>query len=54
MYISLKPTIDPRISCPKSVLYLPEVVEGIKRGDITIQIVAEEGDETLVADLLTQ
>lgn len=54
MYIELKPVIDPRLSCPQSVLYLPIVVEGIKKGEIVIQIVEEEGDETLVAELLTK
>lgn len=54
MYIELKPTTDPRISCPQSVLHLPSVVEGIKKGEIVIQIVEEEGDETLIAELLTK
>jgi len=48
MYIELKPTIDPRISCPESVLYLPKVLEGIKKGEITIRIIGEEGDKNLV------
>lgn len=52
MYIELKPVIDPRLSCPQSVLYLPIVLEGIKKGEIVIRFVAEEGDETLVAELL--
>lgn len=48
MEIIFKPKIDPNFSCPQSVLYLPYVIEGIKKGEITIHIVEEEGDENLL------
>lgn len=47
MEIIFKPKISPEISCPQSVLYLPYVIEGIKKGEIIMQIVEEEGDEDL-------
>lgn len=48
MEIIFKPKIDPNFSCPQSVLYLPYVIEGIKKGEITMHIVEEEGDENLL------
>ena len=48
MEIIFKPKIDPQFSCPQSVLYLPYVIEGIKKGEIIMQIVEEEGDENLL------
>ena len=36
--INFKPKVDPQFSCPQSVLYLPVVIEGIKNGEIIVEI----------------
>lgn len=36
--VTLKPKVSPQLSCPKSVLYLPYVIEGIKNGEIIVEI----------------
>lgn len=36
--LHLKPKVNPKISCPQSVLHLPAVIEGIKNGEIEVCI----------------
>lgn len=36
--IDFTPRTNPQISCPRSVLYLPEVIKGIQNGEIIVKI----------------
>jgi len=40
--IQLRPKVDPQFSCPQSVLHLPIVIEGIKNGEIIVEIVNQQ------------
>lgn len=42
--VVLKPKVHPQLSCPRSVLYLPYVIEGIKNGEILVEINQTKND----------
>lgn len=39
--LTFKPKINPQLSCPQSVLHLPAVIDGIKKGEILIEVETE-------------